>query len=701
MHVRALSTGKRRSENAESFSKPSVSANRPAYSLHPGFDFGQIGIMHPRLGEPGDAYEQQADRIAKQISESSQSAAGYRKDALPFPAKAKASSGSGMEGGSALDRPTREFVEPLLDHDFGNVRVHDGPAAAAAARMTNAMAFTTGNDIVFGKGQYRPDTLVGRRLLVHELVHVVQQNTRLLPRRYIQRQPAGQQPQQVTSDPAESREYVNDAIHFLELGTELYVSGGRVDEAGLERQLRGWGTLRTSAEETIRIGLGNDVTLVANLRQAYQAAVRAVITAAAVQLRRTAHELYEAHRGIIHEWAWPQGSAAAGAGELSDSLPEAERRRIRVVTTPVTIGNIDDLFSTQGGRTTVSPPANVSVNFASGIVQSLRHGLGNVAGELTQMNPPLLEVNSTITLALDLERYGDDYAAFRFTRVEHRPARGAPTQEILIERLGSIGMEGLPPSQVQANQERFDRHSFRRSSGWSTPQFESLLAAIAQIPDSMLSPVDGIGFERQSVHPTNPDTGGEYDPKNHTITMFDKAFGTSMTRFGMPAAGLANLTMQNVIHEIGHAIDLLPLRQTWSQLEQAQDALHTAFAQYEDPPGSRQYRFPSSEQTNWNSLQQRITAAEQARDQARSRSGFRWQRNAQGVFEHVQGGAAAGSNAFRLAAQQDGAIRITHYSDTDWGEYFAESFSMYIAAPDTLRRLRPHVYDYFVANFPR
>lgn len=649
------------------------------------------------MSKPNDAYEQQANEITKQVL--AENTAG-KEDLLPHK-RQKMVGESGISGGSPLDRPTRRLLEPFLGYDFGNVRVHNGPAADTAARRANALAFTIGGDILFGKGQYRPDTLEGKRLLVHELVHVVQQNTHSLSRKYIQRQPAGQQTLQVTSDPAESREYVNDAIHFLELGAELYISGGRIDSAGLERQLRGWSTLRTSAEETIRIGLNNDATLHANLRQAYQAATRAVITAATTQLGATAHELYEANRNIIHEWAWPQGSADPTAGALSDSLPEGERTRIRVVTTPVTIGNVDDLFSTQGGRTTISLPAGVSVNFAGGIAQTLQHGLRNVAGELTSMNPPPLEVNSTITLALDLGRHGGDYAAFRFTRVEHRPARGAPTQEILIERLGSIGMEGLTPSQVQANQERFNRHGFTRGSGWSTPQFEGLLAAIAQVPDNMLTPVDGIRFERQGVHSTRADTAGEYDPQHHTITMFDRAFDTSMTRFGMPGGGFASLTVQNVIHEIGHAIDLLPLRQTWSQLEQAQGTLHTAFAQYENPPGSGQYQFPSSEQANWNRLQQQITAAEQARDRARSRSGFRWQRNAQGEFEHVQGSTAAGSNAFRLAAQQDGATRITHYSDTDWGEYFAESFSMYIAAPETLHRLRPHVYDYFVANFPR
>jgi hypothetical protein len=61
-------------------------------------------------------------------------------------------------------------------HDFTGVRVHTGGQAAAAARSVNADAFTLGDHIVFGNGQYTPETATGRQLIAHELTHVVQQN---------------------------------------------------------------------------------------------------------------------------------------------------------------------------------------------------------------------------------------------------------------------------------------------------------------------------------------------------------------------------------------------------------------------------------------------------------------------------------------------------------------------------------------------
>lgn len=67
-------------------------------------------------------------------------------------------------------------MESHFGHDFGHVRVHDDRAAAESARRVDALAYTVGNDVVFGAGLYSPDTTTGRRLLAHELTHVVQQS---------------------------------------------------------------------------------------------------------------------------------------------------------------------------------------------------------------------------------------------------------------------------------------------------------------------------------------------------------------------------------------------------------------------------------------------------------------------------------------------------------------------------------------------
>jgi outer membrane protein OmpA-like peptidoglycan-associated protein len=78
-----------------------------------------------------------------------------------------------LGGGRPLDRATRAWFEPRFGRDLDGVRVHDGAEDAALARAFAARAFTSGEDIVFGRGQYAPETDAGRRLLAHELAHVV------------------------------------------------------------------------------------------------------------------------------------------------------------------------------------------------------------------------------------------------------------------------------------------------------------------------------------------------------------------------------------------------------------------------------------------------------------------------------------------------------------------------------------------------
>jgi hypothetical protein len=78
--------------------------------------------------------------------------------------------------GQPLDPPTCAFFETYLGPRFSDVRVHTEAQADASARAVQAVAYTVGRDVVFGRGQYDPHTKDGRRLLAHELAHVVQQS---------------------------------------------------------------------------------------------------------------------------------------------------------------------------------------------------------------------------------------------------------------------------------------------------------------------------------------------------------------------------------------------------------------------------------------------------------------------------------------------------------------------------------------------
>ena len=83
---------------------------------------------------------------------------------------------SDLGPGQPLDFATRAFMEQRFNYDFSKVRIHEDEFAARSASSINALAYTSGNHIVFSTGQYNPSSESGKRLLAHELTHVSQQN---------------------------------------------------------------------------------------------------------------------------------------------------------------------------------------------------------------------------------------------------------------------------------------------------------------------------------------------------------------------------------------------------------------------------------------------------------------------------------------------------------------------------------------------
>lgn len=78
-------------------------------------------------------------------------------------------------GGSPLPEDVRTYMEPRFGADFSGVRVHTDGEATQMNRELNAQAFTHDRDIYMGEGKYDPSSHAGKRLLAHELTHVVQQ----------------------------------------------------------------------------------------------------------------------------------------------------------------------------------------------------------------------------------------------------------------------------------------------------------------------------------------------------------------------------------------------------------------------------------------------------------------------------------------------------------------------------------------------
>jgi hypothetical protein len=146
----------------------------------------------------GDAFEQEADRVAEQVMRTPDLQVIRRKCACgesgtceecmqtaPMVQRNATTNAGGAEApqivnevlrspGQPLDAATRSFMEPRFGYDFSRVRVHTDARAVESARAVNALAYTVGQDLVFNHGHYKPGTLDGKRLLAHELTHVAQ-----------------------------------------------------------------------------------------------------------------------------------------------------------------------------------------------------------------------------------------------------------------------------------------------------------------------------------------------------------------------------------------------------------------------------------------------------------------------------------------------------------------------------------------------
>jgi Domain of unknown function (DUF4157) len=142
------------------------------------------------INKAGDDYEQEADRISAQVNARPTSTAD---SGTPLHIQRFAGESNGQmdaapasvdhalaSPGTPLARALRQDMEQRFGHDFSRVRVHSDATSGSRAQDHGTRAFTVGHDIVFGRGVFAPATYEGRRLLAHELAHVVQADTAIV-----------------------------------------------------------------------------------------------------------------------------------------------------------------------------------------------------------------------------------------------------------------------------------------------------------------------------------------------------------------------------------------------------------------------------------------------------------------------------------------------------------------------------------------
>jgi hypothetical protein len=195
--ARLLDSNRTKENGKSSFAKKDVSTpyfdtrfNQGSLNLHSTFNLAKIGIQ-PKLKvtEPEDIYELQANSVSEQVIDNKSDFANatiisdtapeiqfltkpvIRKDStlptVPFMVSGP---------GKPLEAPLMQDMEQRFGYDFSHVRVHLDSIAQEYAQQLKANAYTVGNNIFFGAGQFAPDTHEGRLVIAHELTHVIQQS---------------------------------------------------------------------------------------------------------------------------------------------------------------------------------------------------------------------------------------------------------------------------------------------------------------------------------------------------------------------------------------------------------------------------------------------------------------------------------------------------------------------------------------------
>ena len=353
------------------------------------------------------------------------------------------------------------------------------------------------------------------------------------------------------------------------------------------------------------------------------------------------------------------------------AYPAAERRRLLV--SGENPASIDAAFlqgafgpAPPGSHGTSAFSFTGTVLFDPSIPAALLAGLRSTGSSMIGAALPL---GFTISLALDLTPFGGPNGCFRFTHFDHTE-RGTTTTILLIESVGAaptmptVSVPHLPNTFTVRGQ------TFTVNSGWNDQQFGLVQATLNRLPDAVIREATGITFSLNGQGTL--EEAEHYIAERDEIELHLNAFPTSLaTMMGAP------IGMQKITHELGHLLDLHRLERAWRTFDAGGQT-----------PAGRAALFAQ-----------------------RSLSGSRWGLGASGSFAQNDARTSTAGPRFRQDAVLDGISpgstatdpltgSPTTYSNTNWEEFFADSFMIYVNDPELLRLLRPHLYGFFASRFP-
>lgn len=370
--------------------------------------------------------------------------------------------------------------------------------------------------------------------------------------------------------------------------------------------------------------------------------------------------------------------------KLSDATTTQQKKlSVPSGTIPITDNDIKPYFEKLKNKnwgTIIYAPSRVSVELSGIDVTQLTPMTSiamHMANVMTYQSPvtgkkiPVFGPGKTLNVFLALAKYGLTDGVYRFSWVGNTKTgtiyiessiSGPKDQNTLVDNSGTLTLGSL---------------SFEYTGTWSSSFLTALKKALQLTPEAALKKVDKLKFKLKSGASPNGEAG-HYNESAHTVVIFkDEIKKDDASRIGV-----SNSATYAILHEIGHAIDLAPLRSAWAKYSAG-------------------------------GTKSKLT-------KAKSEAGSKWKLGSSGKYENVERIKKIDTE-FRKAAKSDGIsvtkatvktaagttkINVlkggtTEYANKNWTELYADSFSLYVADPDLLALIRPGISAYFTKKFAR
>ncbi|HTF06440.1 MAG TPA: DUF4157 domain-containing protein [Bacteroidia bacterium] len=510
--------------------------------------------------EPGDSDEKEADEVARKVMGGASAmihgtggtinrkGEGSSETTPEFQSKLSGSKG----GGQSLDDSTRSEMESKMGADFGNVKVHTGGEANQMSENINAKAFTHGQDIYFKDGQHNTSSSEGKELLAHELVHTVQQKDGGVSRK-IQRKPG---------DPQwENHTVTEDEKSIYAIALKLRNKYAPVVQTQPAKEVAEISNAIIAHNHKTSVVPGDTIEIPT---KAYFEGLGSVADLKKTDITMHGGSVTSAQEGeVLFQQHFEPGS------EKNYQSEDGPLERTLINRTH--FANVDPLLE----------PYLKNLVYAI-LISTLNEDTSiTVRVDFTQMG--FTDQNFIPDKNPDEKRGAlEEIKTDRMYRITNKGED--EKQHIYIEGLGpvkTVTAQKDPDFLLKNNISFVDsilmnkkEYPDMETKAWD--QLESdektqVTGAFLKMPDAVLKTISGLRIGRAEMSQDNaarrkehfvpeyvtPDTLAEYFPDQHVIIVYDEAFKNSNTVLGDATAGTASYLESIIMHEIGHAEDMV------------------------------------------------------------------------------------------------------------------------------------------------